>query len=55
MSRDSMIEFLCSEIRKSYKEYSTMDKKSYFYSLYRGEFEKNVYALKIVKQLTYTF
>ena len=55
MSRNSMIEFLCSEIRKNYKEYSKMDKDNYFYPLYRGLFEKNVYALKIVKQLTYTF
>ncbi len=55
MSKDSMIKFLCNEIRKSYKEYSKMDKDNYFYSLYRSTFEKNVYALKMVKKLKYTF
>jgi len=51
MNKKQMIEYLCSLIRKNYKEYSKMDKSNYFYSLYREGFEHNVYALKIVKQL----
>ena len=51
MNKKQMINYLCREIRKCFKEYSSMNDGSYFKQMYKDLFAKNVYALKMVKKM----